>query len=120
LEAVLIGGVGLGSSSDWPPLFRPWLKLRVRPIFDVPPPPPGGGGGGLLEGCLGFALDGGGGGATEGLWGTFEGGGGGGGPTLRTELLVVEDGLALGVNDGVEFRLDDEYELAKLEVDVED
>merc|ERR1712223_12910 len=87
LEAVLIGGVGLGSSSDWPPLFRPWLKLRVRPIFDVPPPPPGGGGGGLLEGCLGFALD---------------GGGGGGGPTLRTELLVVEDGLALGVNDGVE------------------
>jgi len=75
----------------------------VRPIFDVPPPPPGGGGGGLLEGCLGFALDGGGGGATEGLWGTFEGGGGGGGPTLRTELLVVEDGLALGVNDGVEF-----------------
>jgi len=98
LEAALIGGVGLGSSSDWPPLFRPWLKLRVRPMFG---PTPGGGGGGLLEGCLGFALDGGGGGATEGLWGTFEGGGGGG-PTLRTEL-VVEDGLALGVNDGVEF-----------------
>ena len=57
MEAALIGGVGLGSSSDWPPLFRPWLKLRVRPMFG---PTPGGGGGGLLEGCLGFALDGGG------------------------------------------------------------
>jgi len=68
-------------------------------------------------GCLGFAFAGGGGGAAVGLF--SDEGGGGGGPVFRTEL-VVEDGLALGVKDGVEFRLDDEYELAKLEVDVED
>ena len=68
------------------------------------PLPPGGGGGGFEEGCLGLTFwGGGGGGATEGLWGVAEvGGGGGGGPVFRTEL-VVEDGLALGVNEGVEF-----------------
>jgi hypothetical protein len=51
-------------------------------------------------GCLGFAFAGGGGGAAVGLF--SDEGGGGGGPVFRTEL-VVEDGLALGVKDGVEF-----------------
>jgi hypothetical protein len=50
-------------------------------------------------GCLGFAFAGGGGGAAVGLF--SDEGGGGGGPVFRTEL-VVEDGLALGVKDGVE------------------
>ena len=69
------------------------MKLRVLIT------PPGGGGGGLL-GCLGFAFAGGTGGGAEGLF--IDEGGGGGGPVFRTEL-VVEDGLALGVKDGVEF-----------------
>ena len=93
-EIVLIGGDGLCSSSDWPPPL-PWLKLRARAT------PPGGGGGGFADGCLGFALaGGGGGGAAAGLFGAP--GGGGGGPIF----LIgpdVEDGLALGVKDGVEF-----------------
>ena len=54
----------------------------------------------MLVGCLGFAFAGGGGGAAVGLF--SDEGGGGGGPVFRTEL-VVEDGLALGVKDGVEF-----------------
>jgi len=101
----------------------------VRPTLPPPGGPPGGGGGGFAEGCLGFAFcGGGGGGATVGLLGPPEvgraaagfevGGGGGGGPDFRIEF-VEEDGLALGVNDGVELRLDDEYELVMLELDVE-
>jgi len=116
----------------------PWLKLLVRAAglpLTPPPPlpggPPGGGAGGFADGCLGFAFcGGGGGGATVGLLGCppppegraaagFDvGGGGGGGPAFRIEL-VEEDGLALGVNDGVELRLDDEYELVRLEFEVE-
>lgn len=85
--------------------------MRLTPL--PPPGGPGGGGGGFAEGCLGFEFcGGGGGGATVGLLGPPElgraaagfevGGGGGGGPDFRIEL-VEEDGLALGVNDGVEF-----------------
>ena len=103
----------------------PWLKLLVRAAglpLTPPPPlpggPPGGGAGGFADGCLGFAFcGGGGGGAIVGLLGClitpmgraaagFDVGGGGG-PAFRIEL-VEEDGLALGVNDGVELRRDDE------------
>ena len=77
---------------------RPWLKLRVR----IAGFPPGGGAGGLTEGCLGFALAGGGGGAADGFWGVADWGGLGAGPDLRIDPLE-EDGLALGVSDGVEF-----------------
>ena len=56
----------------------------------------------MAVGCLGLAFcGGGGGGAALGLLGVTEGGGGGG-PGFLMEL-VEEDGLALGVNDGVEF-----------------
>lgn len=65
-------------------------------------PAEAGGGGGLAEGCLGFAFcGGGGGGAVVGLLGAPAGGGGGGADFLSE--LELEDGLALGVSDGVEF-----------------
>ena len=98
-EIVLVGGVGMGSSAASEVIF-PRLKLRVR----MAGLPTGGGGGGLAVGCLGLEFcGGGGGGATLGLLGVAAAaGGGGGGPGFRMEL-VEEDGLALGVKDGVEF-----------------
>ena len=95
-EMVRTGGVGVAPSSP-ASVILPRLKLRVLLGFAT-----GGGGGGLAVGCLGLAFcGGGGGGAALGLLGVTEGGGGGG-PGFLMEL-VEEDGLALGVNDGVEF-----------------
>ena len=69
--------------------------------------PGAGGGGGLAIGCCavlecGFAFDGGGGGGGAlGLGAAFcDDGGAGGAPAFRAPLI---DGLALGVNEGVEF-----------------
>jgi hypothetical protein len=94
-----MGGGGEGALSSSPGIL-PWLKLLA--LMAGFPLPPGGGGGGLLDGCLGFVFEGGGGGgAAVGLCGA-ELTGGGGGHDFRMDP-DEEDGLALGVNDGVEF-----------------